>query len=75
MRRLHSLRAFDTNEQVQFHNAVSLQDTFMRVLSEFISDDVLSNLLIEAYMQGDHLRRIPHFQPKVLQNYFAERQQ
>lgn len=23
----------------------------MRVLSEFISDDVLSNLLIEAYMQ------------------------
>lgn len=42
---------FDTNEQVQFHNAVSLQDTFMRVLSEFISDDVLSNLLIEAYMQ------------------------
>ena len=38
MRRLHSLRVFfDTNEQVQFHNAVSLQDTFMRVLSEFIS--------------------------------------
>ena len=42
---------FDTNEQVQFHNAVSLQDTFMRVLSEFISDDVLSSLLIAAYMQ------------------------
>ena len=35
---------FDTNEQVQFHNAFSLQDTFMRVLSEFISYDVLSIL-------------------------------
>ena len=60
---------FDTNEQVQFHNAVSLQDTFMRVLSEFISDDVLSNLLIEAYMQEIICGVYRIFSRKFYKNY------
>lgn len=60
---------FDTNEQVQFHNAVSLQNTFMRVLSEFISDDVLSNLLIEAYMQEIICGVYRIFSRKFYKNY------
>lgn len=60
---------FDTNEQVQFHNAVSLQDTFMRVLSKFISDDVLSNLLVEAYMQEIICGVYRIFSRKFYKNY------
>ncbi|MDD7645953.1 MAG: AraC family transcriptional regulator [Ruminococcus bromii] len=42
---------FDNTELVEVRNTMGIQDTFMRILSEFISDDVLSNLLVEAYMQ------------------------
>lgn len=42
---------FDRTDQVKVRNAPGIQDTFMKILSEFLSDDVLSNLLVEAYMQ------------------------
>lgn len=42
---------FDRTDQVEVRNAPGIQDTFMKILSEFLSDDVLSNLLVEAYMQ------------------------
>lgn len=42
---------FDSTELVEIHNAMGVQDTFMKLLSEFISDDTLSDLLVEAYMQ------------------------
>lgn len=42
---------FDTTPEVERHNTVGVQDTFMRILAEFVSDDVLSNLLVESYMQ------------------------
>lgn len=41
----------DTTDEVERHNAAGIAEPFMRMLSEFISDDVLSNLLVEAYMQ------------------------
>lgn len=42
---------FDHTDSVQAHNVMGIQDTFMKILAEFVSGDVLSNLLIEAYMQ------------------------
>ena len=42
---------FDKTELVEIHNTIGVQETFMKALSEFISDDVLSGLLVEAYMQ------------------------
>lgn len=41
---------FDHTEIVETHNTLGIQDTFMKLLSEFISDDVMSSLLVEAYM-------------------------
>ena len=42
---------FDTEETVKVPNATGVQDTFMKLLSEFLSDDFLSDFLVEAYMQ------------------------
>ena len=43
-------RFFDQTGEVKVSNGRGVQDAFMKILSEFISDDILSNLLIEAYM-------------------------
>ena len=43
-------RFFDQSGEVKVSNSRGVQEPFMKILSEFISDDVLSNLLIEAYM-------------------------
>lgn len=46
------LKAFyDTTEQVKIKCAHGVQDTFMKIFSEFLSGDGLSGLLVEAYLQ------------------------
>ncbi len=44
-------RFFDTEETVRISNVTGVQDAFVKLLSEFVSNDSLSGMLVEAYMQ------------------------
>ncbi len=60
---------FDTEETVKVSNALGVQDTFMKLLSEFLEDDFLSGKLIEAYMQEIICTVFRVFRRKLYRSY------
>ena len=49
---IRQLKAFfDETDLVESCNSVGIQEAFMKILSEFLSDDDFSALMVEAYMQ------------------------
>lgn len=60
---------FDTNETFKIPNASGIQDSFMKLLSEFLAKDFLSPMLVEAYMQEIICAVYRTFQKKVYRSY------